>query len=239
MNHRSCRIAFSCLVAASLLVSCGTYSTTAHPSGFLGDYSKFRKPQGEEEAELIYIAEGADISGYTKIIVDPVTVWVKGNEELKGVPKKDMQKLTSYLYKSVCDQLSKDYELVDQPSPDAMRLRAAITSANDSRMALRLVSTIVPVSRILSTGRRLATGTFSFVGSAGVEVEVLDSESGKRIGAAVDRRAGYRLASSTDSWGDVYQAFDHWSARLRARLAEGRANSKNESKNKSKSESKS
>ena len=225
MKRRSSYLPLSCLVAASLLASCGTYSTTVHPSGFLGDYSEFRPPEGDEEAAMVYVAKDANIARYTKIIVEPITVWVAGDDELKKVPKKDMQKLLAHLHKAVVDQLSKDYAIVNQPGPDTLRLRAAITSANEANMAMRVFSTIVPASLVISTGRRLATGTYSFVGSAGVEVELLDSESGFRIGAAVDRRAGNRLTDSTDSWADVYAAMDHWAARLRARLAEGRANS--------------
>jgi hypothetical protein len=85
------------------------------------------------------------------------------------------------------------------------------------------ISAVLPQMRLISGAKRLATGTASFVGSAGVEAELLDSLSGERLAAAIDRRAGQtRLRGSDSTWEDVEQAFDHWSEMLAARLREVR-----------------
>ena len=68
---------------------------------------------------------------------------------------------------------------------------------------------------------KLATGTYAFVGTAGIEAEFLDSLSGHRLAAAIDERAGGRsLRGGNTTWSDVQNAFDFWAAQMRTRLAE-------------------
>jgi hypothetical protein len=52
-----------------------------------------------------------------------------------------------------------------------------------------------------------------------------DSVTGKRLAAAVDRRAGTKAQRTkfSGSWGDVKDAFDYWARRVETRLAELRA----------------
>ena len=73
---------------------------------------------------------------------------------------------------------------------------------------------------IASLGQ-LAADTQIFVGTAGIEAEILDSVTGERLAAAVDERAGSKaLKGSTSTWSDVKDAFDYWAERLKVRLAE-------------------
>ena len=194
------------------------------PSGFLGDYSQLT-PGKEGEALLLYIRPGVEWAKYDKIWLEPVTIWgdVKTGF-LRSVPKDEAQVTADYLDASLRNALSKDYQLVDKAGPGVLRLRVAITEAEGSTVALDLVSTIVPQMRLLSTVKQLATGTAAFVGKAGVEGEIQDSITNHRLVAAVDRRVGQKhLKGVTNTWDDVQQAFDYWSERLCARLAELRA----------------
>ena len=96
-----------------------------------------------------------------------------------------------------------------------MRIRGAITEAAESSVEMDVVTTVVPVF----VGKKLTTGTYSFVGTASVEGEVLDSETGEVLWAMVDRRAGGRTPDGvTDSWDDVEKAFEFWADRLGYRL---------------------
>jgi len=194
------------------------------PSGFLGDYSQL-SPGKEGEALLVYVRPGVEWTKYDKIWLEPVTVWgdVKGGL-LQSVPKDEAQVLADYLDASLRNSLSKDYKLVDKAGPGTLRLRVAITEAEGSSVPLDLVSTVIPQMRALSAVKRIATGTAAFVGKAGIEGEIEDSITNQRLAAAVDRRVGQkRLQGVTNTWNDVQGAFDYWSERLRARLAEFRA----------------
>ena len=54
---------------------------------------------------------------------------------------------------------------------------------------------------------------------------MLDSMSGERLAAAVDRRTGGKITGKVDkfsSWRTVKNSLDFWAGRMRERLAEAR-----------------
>ena len=107
-----------------------------------------------------------------------------------------------------------------------MRLRIALTEAESSYVVLDTVSTVLPIGLALAGLQTAATGSCSFVGSAGVEAELQDSQTGKRLMAAVDRRVGGKMTGQGDKfdeWRTVKNAVDYWADRLQTRLAEERA----------------
>jgi len=54
-------------------------------SGFLGDYSQLKKGSSGE-AQMIYIKPAADFSRYTKIIFDPITIYISEDSKLGKLP---------------------------------------------------------------------------------------------------------------------------------------------------------
>lgn len=189
----------------------------AKPSGFLGDYSGLQKG-GEGQAQLVYVASQIKFSKYTKIIIDPVTIW--RNADTADIPPGEALDLIDDLDDVLRITLDDHYTIVKEPGPDVLRLRVAITEAEGSWRVF--------------DGSRLdddddddedrpppSKSTRSFVGSAGVEAELLDSVSGTRVAAAIDRRVGARtLKPESSTWDDVEDAFRYWADRLRDRLEE-------------------
>jgi hypothetical protein len=55
------------------------------------------------------------------------------------------------------------------------------------------------------------------VGRASVEIELLDSLSGVRLAAAIDRREGGKKVVS-GKWADIEEAFQYWAQKLRGWL---------------------
>ncbi|HXV36482.1 MAG TPA: DUF3313 domain-containing protein [Myxococcota bacterium] len=206
---------------AALLAGCGTTRQSrgiGEASGFLGDYSDLREGKGDE-AQLVYIRPDVDWARYTAIQIDSVTLWRDAKTD--DVPPEDQQQLTDYLYKSLHEALSKDYQIVDQPGPNVMRLRAAITEAKGSRVVMDTVTSIVPQLRLLTTIGGMAAGSSVLVGKAGVEAELTDSMSGVRLMAGLDERQGTKaVRGGIKKWSDVKLAFDYWSERLQKRLAQ-------------------
>ncbi|MCF7958461.1 MAG: DUF3313 domain-containing protein, partial [Phycisphaerae bacterium] len=69
---------------------------------------------------------------------------------------------------------------------------------------------------------RVAFDSYSFTGKAGIEAELLDSQTGVRLAAAVDRQAGERITGKFDKfnkWRAFQGACDYWAVRLGHRLA--------------------
>jgi hypothetical protein len=124
--------------------------------------------------------------------------------------------LTDLVYRAMHENLGKEFRLVDRPGPDVLRLRAALTQAKGANVPLRTMTTIVPQALLLGTAVGLSADTASTVGTATVEMELLDSITGERLAAAVDQRAGTKSLLTTrtfSTWGDVEAAASFWAER--------------------------
>lgn len=200
------------------LAACATTRQTrsVERSGFLEDYSQLRAGEGDE-AQLVYINPAIDFSQYHAVLIDSVTLW--HDSDLSRIPPEERQALADYLYSALHKALREDFEIVDAPAQGVLRIRAAITEARGSKVAMNVITTTIPQLRLLSSAAGLATDTQAFVGRCGLEGEITDSMTEKRLMAAVDARAGTKtLKGMTGKWIDVEEAFDFWAERLRKRL---------------------
>jgi Protein of unknown function (DUF3313) len=78
---------------------------------------------------------------------------------------------------------------------------------------------------VLNYVQSLATGSYSFVGSAEAQFKVIDSVSGELLGAAADqRRGGIAVATTlTWKWGDAERIMNFWASEGGRRLQRLRA----------------
>jgi hypothetical protein len=112
--------------------------------------------------------------------------------------------MSDYFHNALVKAVADGYTVVDQPGPNVIRVRAAITDVEPSD----------PVAKAMSVDK---IGT----GGAEAEMELLDSMSSARLAAAVDIRQGGQPASR-GVWEDTRGAFDDWARRFRVWLDEAR-----------------
>lgn len=211
-------------VVALLLTGCQTtrQARSTEQSGFLGDYSLLTEG-ADGEALSRYVNPVTSFKKYNKIIVDPIRVYAAPESKLAKLPQGDAMALVDYLDATVRMQLKEDYTLVTEAGPDVMRLRVALTEAKGSALVMDTISSVIPFGMAASAIKQVAVGTPTSVGSARVEMELVDSMIGTRLLAAVDERAGRKYTGKFDKWQkwkDVQDSYDYWAKQLRARLAE-------------------
>lgn len=198
-----------------------TQARSVEPSDFLGDVSQLREG-GEDEALLIFQNKEIDTSGYRRAILDPVKLYVSDDSDLAGIDEDEAKSLVDYFDASLRFQVGGTIELVDDPAEDVIRIRVALTDASGASVLRNIASTVTPYGRAFSELRSLTVGTHSAVGSAQMEIEIVDSLTGARIGAAVDKRVGTKTIDGMFSkWSDTKDAMDVWSLRLANRILEG------------------
>ena len=217
---RAIVIAIALVTAAVIVAACATTRQsrgTGDASGFLGDYSDLRKGS-KDEPQLIFIRPDVDWARYEMIHIESVTLW--RNEKTDDVPEEEQQILTDFLFQALHEQLNEDYEIVDEPGPNVLQLRAAITEAKGSKAVMNTITSVVPALRTLTTIVGMSAGTSVLVGKAGIEGEITDSMSGDRLMAALDQRQGTKaVRGGIKTWSDVKLASEFWAERLRKRLA--------------------
>jgi hypothetical protein len=191
---------------------------TPEASRFLSDYSQLQ-PGQKDQASLVYFNPNVNWKRYNSILLEPVQIWDAPDRKISP---DDQKKLSSYYYNALNENLSKHFTMARSPGPGVINLRVALTDATTATPVLRTVSVVVPQARLLNSVNNLATGSYGFVGSAQSEGEMLDSLTGERLAAAVDRRSGGLSIKNADvwEWGDAQNAMDFWAQRVDQRLVE-------------------
>src|SRR5260221_12115299 len=187
-------------------------------SGFLKDYSQLH-PGAKDQALLVYFNPNARWSQYDKVMLAAVTV---GFGPEHPVSEQDQQMLSSYYYHALEQDISRNFTIVNAPGQGVMTVRVALTDATTATPVLRTISVVIPQARLINAVKNLATDSYAFVGSAQSEGEFLDSVTGERLAAAVDRRSGGMSIKNADvwQWGDGENAMDYWAQRTAQRLNE-------------------
>jgi hypothetical protein len=165
---------------------------------------------------------------YKKIIIDPITVYAIPGNPLAKLPKVQLNALVGYLHSALRQELGKDYQIVNAPGPDVLRLRVALTEAGAGRPVLGVLSSVTPPSIAISALKTGITGSGTGTGSARVEMELLDSQTRQRLAAGVDAQSGNKrdFFGNFNKWDDAQDAFDGWSIKLQTRLMQLRAGGK-------------
>lgn len=210
--------------AVALFAACAptTQITNVQPvDGFLPE-PELLQPGKEGQAALTYLNPNANWPSYTKMILDPVTLWSGENSQLDNVPPERRQAFADALYGELYAAASTRCQMVSKPSPGAVIVRFAIVEAEASNPTLNTISTYVPQARILSTlgGYAFNDGAGVFTGSATVEGYAVDATTGEVLWQAVDKRAGANAIGSNtfNSWGDVDNAFKAWAKQFGQRM---------------------
>ena len=219
-----------CIVFLVLLGGCAAtkQARDVEQSGFLGDLYPLLLEGKEGEALLVYKPEKVDharAAQYTRILLDPVTIWRGEESKMEGLSQEQLQTLADHFYSLLYVNLKEDFEMVENPGPNTLRLQVAITKVEESMVVLDTVSSIVPSAAALSALKGLATGKPAFVGEASIEAKLSDAQTGKLLAAIADRRVGGKKldAELFDSWSDVNAILEYWAKLTRFRLCEARA----------------
>ncbi|MGR9073996.1 MAG: DUF3313 domain-containing protein [Gammaproteobacteria bacterium] len=192
-------------------------------SGFLDDYSILQDGESDD-AVLSFWKKDVDWHLYNKIIFEPIKVVKSSNAQINQLPHAERYRLAEKLEHRMREALKQDFRLVVRPASDTMRVQIAITEAETSWPLFDTFTALYPSARVLSELKMLVFGKESFVGSAGIEGKITDSETGELLMASVDRRAGSKtLSGITDDWDDVEEAYKYWAQQLRFQLCKKQA----------------
>jgi len=179
-------------IAILLLAAC---SSPPRYSGFLGDYKGFK--QSKIHANTYgWEKPGVDLRDYDDLMIDKVEVWLLPDSEGEKLDAETRKKVAAAFDRILRRTLAPYYDVVERPGPNVMRMRIAITD-------------------IAPAGQDVEGGPDVSVGAASMELELIDSVSGERLGAAVDKIVGsYAGQRAPKEWRSVEGAFIEWANRI-------------------------
>jgi len=177
-------------------------------TGFLSDYSRL---QSESSTTLRYIKEDA-LAGYSSFIVNPVKVYFHSGakaieEQTKGkLTQQEINDLTNYMHAKIVEAIrNAGKKVAYQPGTGVARIRVALTDIEKSTAA-----SLLPQAKLAGIG----------LGGASMEAEIIDSITGRQIGAVIEAQKGSRIPfANLGEWDAAKQVIDDWAKRFQKRLA--------------------
>jgi len=207
---------FSVLAVCAMLTGAAWAGSGAGHSGFLEDYPAF-EPDKDRKGAMTYLKPGSDLKPYTKILIDPIEIWVAPDSKYKGIEPDEMKALADAFRQALVDALEPDYPVVSKPGPGVLGIRMAITNVHLTKRKRGLLG-YTPVGLVVTTGMAMAGKNIN-LHSATIEVEVLDAQSNERLGALIDRQPDVEAkAKEKISWEGVESSLKFYATRFRARL---------------------
>ena len=137
---------------------------------------------------------------YKKIMVDPVQYFPEPQATEK-VSAEVLKQIKEYANYALRREIGKKIQVVDQPGPDTVRMKVALTAVGKSAEGLKPYQ-YVPVALVL-TGARAAAGGHPEQATVFLEAEMTDSVNGDRLAIAVRSGTGERVAKVRDSGSPV------------------------------------
>jgi hypothetical protein len=157
---------------------------------------------------------------YTKIIFDPVEIWLHPDSPYKGVKPEKLKALADGLREILMKAAAGNFEVVNAPGPRTLRVRAAITNVI-SKKPKRKWYNYTPVGAV-SVGIKKAAGQDYALNEAVFEVELLNSKTDARLGALVDTQVAAKKGDKPGKWKDVEKSFEFYGNRFRERMAKAK-----------------
>jgi hypothetical protein len=177
--------------------------------GFLGDYSML-KPEKDANGEEVmrYVNPKLAPGGpYRQLLIDAAQFYPAAQPS-EYVDAKTFNDVRNYVDVQMRNKLGAKVPLASQPGPGVVRVRTAITSV-DTQSAEFKVYEVLPVSMVYSLIRGRGKE-----GLLGIEVEMLDSQTGERLGAAVRHGTSDRFRGRDEklTLEQLKPVLDEWTA---------------------------
>lgn len=182
-------------------------------SGFIDNYPRLElDPRGG--GGQLYIKPGTNLGSYSKVMIEPIEVWLADDSKYKGFSPDDLKAITDEFYRVLVSNLEPDYPVVSKPGKGVLVVRLAITDVYAKKKKRGLLG-YTPVGAV--TGA--ATGRYRKVqlNDATIEAELMDAGSQDQLGVLVDKLSVSKGGGET-SWEDIHKALDYYAKRLRGRL---------------------
>jgi hypothetical protein len=184
-------------------------------SGFLKDYSNLKPNPNLDGTALTFVNadQQKNLHRYIAMIIDPVQPYLASDADESKLPQKARGVAARYFHNALVGAVSDAFPIVDQPGPLVLRLRSAIIGVD-------VGGEIPAADKSANPDDKLDRAVN--IGKVGVEMELVDSETGEQIAAMVDREnlgAGAEIGavnfSRQERWAAARQAFDGWAHRVR------------------------
>jgi len=200
MNSRS---AINVFIGVSLMIvlmtGCSGQKKMSQ-SGFLSDYYHLQKGSDVSDytnpVDWGYRDESVNFNAYNKLILEHVVFFFNQDAAYRGIQTAELSELADIFHKTLIEELPGTVQFTDVSGPGVMRMRIAITQLAPIRPGPKSYIAIIPQGNSVGHVPSMKTASSIDVDYSALEIEIVDSQTGRRLAAAVHRKPGYKYAGS-------------------------------------------
>jgi hypothetical protein len=174
------------------------------------------------EVDQVYLNPSVRWASYTKVMLDPVTIWTGPGSDMAKASPKEQKALADAFYTELHNAVAKRCQMVPEPSSGTMRWHIALVDATSANPFLNTISTYEPHIHLLdvAAGYAFDDGVAYWVGEATAAGYARDATTGTLLWEGADERAGTKAfgRDTFNSWDDVDNAFKAWTEEFASRL---------------------
>jgi hypothetical protein len=204
-----------------LIVLTGLSSSCALPlragnvqqSDYLGECPSLLQSGQKDGVWRAYKNPRTNWSGYNKIMLKPITIEERFSSTLGTPQRRELYRLAGVFEDMLYLKLSKNYEMVEQPTAEAMLIQVAITDAEDSQTGSAFLSKAISQLEAVITIWTMEGGKPAFAGEITAEFQIHDTQTGELLAGGAARRVGGRTLFDNqvmNSWSDVKNSLEFW-----------------------------
>lgn len=193
---------------------------------FLSDYSKLQPVPGKEGKDFAYVSPNAfEVAGqYSKVMLDQPEIFISPNSPYKGAKPEDAAAIAQLVRDTTAAALKeRGYAMVDQPGPDTIYMRMAVTDLQIAKKKRGLMS-YTPVGFVVSAGVKALQDFMDKyeIRDLALQVELQDSATQEVLAAAVIQRGKSADATKPVSFDAMVAVTNELAERFACRLDNGR-----------------
>jgi hypothetical protein len=188
------------------------------------DNPEHLRPVTGGAVDRIYMAEGvaSKLGDYNALIVEQPEIFFDPDSKYQGIEPDSLERLADDLAAAFTGELEGVYEVTDEAGPDVLRVRWALTNLRLKYKWSKNPLSYTPVGagiHAVRKARRDDTTKKAALGGVMLELELLDSQTGERLAAAVASR--HRQDEPT-SWPGLEELMRTYGRLLKCRLDNAR-----------------
>ena len=147
----------------------------------------------DDEKPFQYRNADARLGDYTKILIDPVTIYDRSRRAVWFCSAEDRQIIADYVTAKFPEILGEKFQIVQTADPTTMRLHLTLTGIEKSTPVLSTLSHLTPVGLVVNSGMQAAGRNGTQFGSVSYAVELSDSTTHKLLYAYVTKQTADAL----------------------------------------------
>ncbi len=163
---------------------------------------------------MIWQKPDLDRSAYTRVMIEPITIFISPDSEYQGLDADALKQLAAKFQETVTRTLEPEIPTVYERGPGVAYVRAALTNVKLAKKKRGLLS-YTPIGLVVTAATSAGDANISLK-DAVLEVEMLDSMTGERLGVLVDKAP--KAADGDLSWEAINETLGFYARRLKARM---------------------